>query len=184
MDGALRKLFKSCGDDVRIASTAIINHPELVSIGNRVAIDDYAVITTTAEIGDYVHIGPHVSVIGGPNSKLTMGNFTTIAAGGRVACASDEHLGYGLTGPLIPSIYRDHVDSSGVVFEDFVVTLTNSFVIPGVKLAKGTVVGACAFVNRSTDPWGIYVGIPAQWLKDRPSEKMLEMAFKLGYGGG
>ena len=173
--------LKSCGQDVRISPTVIIKHPELVSIGNHCAIDDYTVITTAMELADYVHIGPHVSVIGGAKSCLRMAEFTTIAAGGRVACASDEHLGLGLTGPLIPPQYRDRVDASGVVFERFAVSLTNSFIVPGVTLREGTVVGAFALLKRTTEPWKVYVGVPARAIKDRPGARMIEMAKEMGY---
>lgn len=38
----------------------------------------------------------------------------------------------------------------------------------GVRLAEGTVIGAGAVVVRDTEPYGIYVGIPARRLKDNP----------------
>jgi hypothetical protein len=57
--------LKFHGDDVVISDFAEIKRPHLVSIGNHAAIDSFVSITTRAEIGDYVHISPHVSVIGG-----------------------------------------------------------------------------------------------------------------------
>jgi len=39
-----------CGKDVRIASSVAIRHPELVSIGSHVAIDDFCYITTSSTL--------------------------------------------------------------------------------------------------------------------------------------
>ena len=63
--------LKSVGADVVISPNAEIRRPQLVSIGNHVAIDT-ACITTATEIADYVHIGPYVTVVGGPKARLSM----------------------------------------------------------------------------------------------------------------
>jgi acetyltransferase-like isoleucine patch superfamily enzyme len=47
--------------------------------------------------------------------------------------------------------------------------------MPGVTLEEGTAVGAMTLVCKSTDPWGIYVGIPARRLKDRKTN-LLDLA--------
>ena len=81
------------GKNVFISSNVEIRRPHLVEIGSEVAIDSGFYLTTGANIGSYVHIGPYVSCIGGEDAKLTMQNFSTIAAGARLICAGDEHLG-------------------------------------------------------------------------------------------
>ena len=64
------KNFISIGDDVYISPTAIFTRPHLVSIGSHVAIDHGVYITTQAEIGDYIHLSPYITVIGGEKSKI------------------------------------------------------------------------------------------------------------------
>lgn len=81
-----------------ISDFAEIRRPHLVSVGSHAAIDSFVSIATAAEIGDYAHISPHVSVVGGETGVLRMGHFTNLAAGCRVICGSDEFLGYGLIG--------------------------------------------------------------------------------------
>lgn len=173
--------LKTCGEDVFISSNVEIRRPHLISIGNHVAIDSGFYCTVAAEIGDYVHIGPYVTVIGGENGSLRMGNFTGMAAGCRIICASDECLGKGLTNPTIPRKYRDRVRIAPVIFEDFVTIGTNVVVFPGVTLGKGSVVGAGSIVTKSTEPWMIYVGIPSKPTKNREKTTMLKMAQELGY---
>ena len=42
-----------------------------------------------------------------------------------------------------------------------------------VELGEGCSVGSMSLVNRSAEPWGVYVGIPARRVKER-SRKLLE----------
>ena len=175
------RLLKACGQEVFISANVEIRRPHLVSVGSHVAIDSGFYCTVAAEIGDYVHIGPYVTVVGGADGLLRMGHFSTIAAGARIICASDEHLGEGLVGPVIPARYRDKVTTAPVVLEDFASLATNVVIMPGVTLAQGSVVGAGAIVTQGTKPWTIYLGVPARAIRVRPRDKMLAMAKQLGY---
>jgi acetyltransferase-like isoleucine patch superfamily enzyme len=173
--------LKKYGSDVFISSNVEIRRPYLVEIGNHVAIDSGFYCTTAFNIKDYIHIGPYVTIIGGPKGKCHMGNFTTIAAGSRIICGSDGHLGDGLIGPTIPDEYRDTVTIAPVIFEDFASIGTNVIINPGVTLSQGTVIGANSFVTKDTEPWTIYIGNPARPVKLRKKETMIEYAKKLGY---
>ncbi len=112
---------------------------------------------------------------------LKMGNFTNLAAGCRVICGSDKFAGDGLIGAAIPVQFRDHMHSGGVTLQDFANVGSNAVLMPGVTLAEGSVVGACAMLLHDTEPWGIYVGVPARRIKTRPRETMLKYAKQLGY---
>ena len=43
----------------------------------------------------------------------------------------------------------------------------NTIVYPGCSIGEGTVVGAMSMVRKSLDAWGVYIGIPAKFLKNR-----------------
>lgn len=173
--------LRSCGEDVYISKNVEIKRPHLFSAGNHVAIDSYFYCTTDVKIGDYVHISPFVSIIGGSQTKFIMGNFSTISAGCRIVCASEEFLGKGLVGSLIPQKYRDKVYYEPVLIEDFASLATNVVVLPGVVIAQGSVVGANSLVTKSTKPWCIYYGSPARFVKKREKDNMIRMAEELGY---
>lgn len=173
-------LLDSCGDEVFISANVEIRRPHLVKIGHHVAIDSGFYCTVAAQIGDYSHIGPYVSVIGGGSAELRLMGFNTIGAGSRILCASDEFLGAGLVG-MVPLEYRDNVRFAPVHLEMFVSLGTNVVIHPGVTLAVGSVIGSCSLVTRSTEPWMIYVGIPAKPVKVRRRDKMIVMAQELGY---
>jgi len=174
-------LLKSCGDDVFISANVEIRRPHLVSIGGHVAIDTGFYCTCGLEAGDYIHIAPYVSIIGGPKGVLRMEHFTTVAAGSRIVCASDEHLGEGLVGPTIPDRFKDKILIAPVVFKMFASVGTNVVILPGVTLAEGCVIGACSLVTKDAEPWMVYAGIPARPLKPRRRDKMIAMAHELGY---
>jgi len=46
---------------------------------------------------------------------------------------------------------------------------TRVVVLPGVTIAPGCIIGAGAVVTESTEPDGVYVGIPARRVRDLPS---------------
>ena len=95
-------LLKRVGEDVFISKNVEIRRPHLVSIGNHVAIDSGVYITTQADIGDYIHLSPYITVIGGAKSKIIIEDFVTIAAGSRLIAGSDKFLGDGFTSITVP----------------------------------------------------------------------------------
>jgi galactoside O-acetyltransferase len=176
------KLLRSCGKDTFISANVEIKRPHLVTIGSHSAIDTGFYCTVQAELGDYIHIGPYATIIGGVTGLLKMGNFTNIAAGSRIVCGSDEYMGEGLIGPpTVPDKYRDRIIVEPVIFENFANIGTNVVVLPGVTLKEGCVIGASSLVTKHTEPWTIYYGIPAKPIKKRPRDKMLKAAKALGY---
>ena len=173
--------LKRCGEDVFISTNVEIRRPHLVSVGSHVAIDSGLYLTTAAEIGDYTHLSPYLTVIGGTRSTLIVEDFVTIAAGSRLICGSDRFMGDGFTSVTVPAEFRDTVDFGTIRCGRFVGVGTNVVIMPNVTLGEGCVIGACALVTADTEPWTVYVGVPARPIKMRPREKMLEYAKRLGY---
>lgn len=169
------------GDDVYINEVTSISRPELVKIGNHVAIDFGFVCTTKLEIGDYVHISPHVSVIGGKNTSLIIEDFCFISTGARMICGSEKFLGDGLVGPLIPEKYKDNQILEPIILKRFSGVCANSVVMPGVLMSEGSVLGANSFLKESTEPWTIYAGSPAKPVGKRKKDKSYEYSKELGY---
>lgn len=177
-----KTLLKSCGEGGFISAKVEIKRPQLITIGKDVAIDSGFYITTAGEFGDHIHIGPSVLVIGGKNSTLKLGNFVNLTLGTKFICGSDTFSGAGLvSAPGIPDEYLNEVKTDEIVVEDFASVCADSIIFPGVTIAEGSIIGANSVVTKSTEPWGFYFGSPAQRVKDRPKEKMLEYAKKLGY---
>lgn len=173
--------FAICGDDVYVASNVVWKRPHLAYLRSHIAIDDYFYCTTKIFIENNVHIGPHVSVIGGEQSTLYVGQFCTISAGARIICKSDSFDGSGLvTVPDVPDEFKNKMLGGKVIMYNFSAVGTNAVLMPDVVLAEGVVIGANSLVTKSIlEPWTIWVGSPARKLKDRPRKKMLQYAEEL-----
>ncbi len=169
--------YKIVGEDVRISDQAVIVRPELVEIGNHVAIDMWVYLSTQAVLGNYIHIAPSVSIIGGAAASLTMEDFTNIGSGGRIVCATDDFM-QGLISPVVPIEHRTVINKP-VTFKRYATLGVNCTVLPGITLGEGCIVGAGSVVTRDTEPWTVYAGSPAKPIKSRDSKRILESAQKL-----
>jgi galactoside O-acetyltransferase len=169
--------LKKVGEDVRVSELAIISRPELVEIGNHVSIDMWTYISTQAMLGDYIHIAPSVSIIGGAPALIIMEDFTNIGSGSRIVCATDDFT-QGLISPVVPLEYRT-VTNKPVTFKRYSTLGVNCTVLPGITLGEGSIVGAGSVVTKDTEPWTIYAGSPAKPIKMRDSKRILESAKKL-----
>lgn len=169
------------GDDVIIDEWVRIKRPWLVQIGNRVAIDFGFYCTTALEVGDYVHISPYVTCIGGIKGKLIVKGFNNIMAGARIICGSDRFDDSGLFGALIPEELRGKFIFGNVTMEEFSNIGTNAIVLPNSTLRKGVLLTAGSLLMGDTEEWGVYKGNPAVLVKKLDSKKIIENAKKLGY---
>jgi acetyltransferase-like isoleucine patch superfamily enzyme len=165
--------YKSVGADVRVSKVAVIKYPELVSIGNHVAIDPFTYISTQMEIGNYVHIAIGVAIIGSIKSKLVMEDYTFIASHSTLVCGTDDYTGEGLAGPTIPVQYRKTTFGT-ITLKKYSGTGAHVVIMPNVVIGEGTVIGACGLVTKSLDPWGIYIGMPVKRIKDRKRELIVQ----------
>lgn len=155
--------------DVFIHETAIIKRS--LKTGNHVAIDPYVVSSVPMELGNYVHISPNVTIIGGAKTKLTIGNYCFVSAGSTIVCGSEDYTADTMIGALIPEDIRI-IKYAPVIFEDHSGVGANCTVLPGVTLARGSVIGAGSVVTKDTEPWGVYAGIPAKLIKYRKHENI------------
>lgn len=57
--------------------------------------------------------------------------------------------------------------SDSVVIEADCWLAVNTVILPGVSIRRGCVIGASAVVTKDTEPYGIYVGIPAKKINTR-----------------
>lgn len=169
------------GSDVIIDDFVKFKYPSLVKIGNHVSIDQGFYATTSINIGDYVHISPYVTVIGGKTGCFIAKGFNNIMAGARIICGSDRFDDSGLFGAMIPSQFKGTQIIQPVIMEEFSNIGTNSIILPGSKLRKGVLVTAGSLLIGDTEEWGVYKGNPAKLVKKIDNKKILAFAKELGY---
>lgn len=165
----LHKLdFVSLGKDVLVSERASLHKSELMSIGDFSRIDDFCAVSGNVWIGRNVHFAVHCSVTASQESS-SFGDFSGLAMACHIFTSSDDYSGISLTNPTVPAEFKQ-INHGAIAIGRHVIIGAGSLVFPGVEIAEGCSVGAFSLVNRSTEPWGIYAGIPATRRKDRAKD--------------
>lgn len=157
--------FKYIGKNVKISNKASIYNYNEIEIGDNSRIDDFCIISGKIKIGRNVHITPTCLVAGGIKG-IIFEDFTTLAYGVKVFTQSDDYSGETMSNSTIPKKYKNEYFKEVVVKKHSIVG-AGSVIMPGVILEEGTSVGAMSLVLKTTQPWGIYLGIPAIRKKNR-----------------
>jgi acetyltransferase-like isoleucine patch superfamily enzyme len=173
-------MIKALGNDIIIDEDIVVKQ-ELLINGSHVAIDKGFYCTTNSNIGDYVHIGPYVTIIGGKEGSFKALGFNNIMAGARIICGSDRFDDSGLFGAMIPKELKGKQIIEPVIMEEFSNIGTNAIVMAGSRLRKGVLLSAGSVLFGDTEEWGIYKGNPAVLVKKINPTKVIERAKKLGY---
>lgn len=159
-----------------------ISIKQLINIyGSHIAIDKGFYCTTKLNIGDYVHIGPYVTIIGGKNAEFTAQGFNNIMAGARIICGSDRFDDSGLFGAMIPKELKGTQIIKPIIMEELSNIGTNAIVMPGSIIRRGVLLCAGSLLIGDTEEWGVYKGNPAKLVKKINSQKILENYKKLAY---
>lgn len=171
--------FKKIGHNVKIAKTSTIIGLENISIGNNVRIDGYCSIIAAGQgwltIGSFIHIGGYCLLIAGDG--ISMQDFSGLSQGVRIYSRTDDYSGQYLTNPTVPEKYTG-ISRGVVTLGKHAIIGSGSIILPKVTVGEGSSVGALSLVNRSLEPWYIYVGCPAKKLKER-SKRILELEAQL-----
>lgn len=173
-------MLKINGEDVYLDSDIVIKQDNTIE-GSHIAIDKGFYCTTNISIGNYVHIGPYVTIIGGKESNFVAKGFNNIMAGARVVCGSDRFDDTGLFGAMIPKEFKGTQIIKPVIMEEFSNIGTNAMVMAGSRLRKGVLLTAGSLLIGDTEEWGVYKGNPAILVKKIDGTKIIEMAKNLGY---
>lgn len=162
----LKKMgFKSYGYNVKISRNTCIYKPGEIEIGNNVRIDDFCFLLGKIRIGNYIHIAPYSNLCGGKEG-ITMEDFSGISSRVSIYATSDDYSGEAMTNPTIPEKYTN-VISSPVLIKKHAIIGASCVVLPGVTIEEGTSCGSMSLINKNTEPWSIYVGIPAKKKAER-----------------
>ena len=149
------------------------------TLGDHIAIDKGVYCTVNTTIGDYTHISPYVTIIGGKTGEFISKGFNNIMAGARIICGSDRFDGSGLFGAMIPKEYKGKQIIEPVVMEMFSNIGTNAIVLPGSILREGVLLTAGSLLMGDTEAWGVYKGNPAVLVKKINPDLIKQKYFEL-----
>lgn len=156
--------FQKLGKDVKVSRFAHFYQPEKMVLGDYCRIDDFCILSGTVSIGAYSHISAY-TVLYGANG-IEIGDFSGLSPRCTIFSAMDDFSGDFLIGPTLPHEYTS-VKGGKVVVEKYCQIGASALLFPNITIGEGTVVGAMSLVNKSLDPWGVYLGIPVRYLKPR-----------------
>ena len=162
--------FKSLGKNVKVSDKASIYNYDQIEIGDNSRIDDFCILSGNIKIGKYCHITPMCLIAGGEHG-VDIADFCTLAYGVKVFSQSDDYSGESMVNSLIPKKYKNEYFAQ-VTINQHVIIGAGAVIFPGVSLGEGSSIGSMSLVLKSTQAWGIYVGVPAKRIKER-SKKLL-----------
>lgn len=116
------------------------------------------VIKNNVTLNDYVHIGA--------NHHVEIGNNVLVAS--KVYISDHGHGNYagpGQSSPDTPPAVRALTFGQSVVIEDNVWIGESVSVLPGVRIGRGSIIGANAVVTSDIPAYCIAVGVPARVIK-------------------
>ena len=138
------------GDNVRVWHFSHIR--ENVIIGNNVSIGQNVYIDQNVIIGDNCKIQNNVSLYDG----VTIGN--NVFIGPSVVFTNDKYPD--------AKIWSEDLKLSTMICDDVSIG-ANSTILPGIKISKGTLIGAGSVVTKSFQDNLIVYGNPAEVIKKR-----------------
>lgn len=133
-----------------------------ISIGKRTSLDRGVLLRAyggVIRIGSDCTINPYSVIFG--DGGLVIGNGVRIAA--HTVIVPANHI---FSDPD-KFIFEQGESRLGITIEDDVWLGAGVRVLDGVNIKKGTVVGAGAVVTKSTEAFGVYVGVPAKKISSR-----------------
>ena len=135
---------------------------ENCSVGYKVDIQHFVLLKKGTKIGDFCYIDSFVRSSG----QNTIGSNVTLRFGSTIAreVTIEDNV---FISPNVMTIYSDHhrVKKGGIVIGKHSFIGTNVVIAAGVKIAPNCVVGAMSLVTKDLRKAGIYMGIPAKWVK-------------------
>jgi len=165
-----------------ISVNSRIRYPEFFEIGEDCIVDDYCYFSTRVRIGICSHIASGCSVAGGGKFLFQMGDYSSLSAGVKVWCTSDDFVNDIVTilpegiGPI-----KTGLITGDVIMDNYTAVGSNSIVMPNNHIPIGTVIGALSFVPPAFafEPWAVYAGIPIRFVRGRNRESVLAQVEKL-----
>lgn len=172
----------------------------LASTGKGFRAGYYTAVTNPSRDPSRLVIGDHVSILGalhlqGPG-RIRIGDYTTIRYGSVVQAVDNVEIGSHViishdvtiqdnnnhpTSPrarheLSESRFAPELnawtqsESAPVAIEDHVWIGVNAVILKGVRIGRGSIVGACAVVTKDVPPFSVVVGNPGRVVKSVPND--------------
>lgn len=162
-----------------ISNQIRLRHPDFLHVGDFSIVDDFCYLSTRVEIGFCSHLASSCTVAGGKAYLFKLGDFSSISAGSRIWCSSNDYAeDLVVCLPVKLPDFELKESTGDVIFESYTGLGANSVVMPNNRIPEGSVIGALSFVPEAFDfePWTVYAGCPIRPLRKRNREVILKRA--------
>ncbi|MEM7395450.1 MAG: acyltransferase [Verrucomicrobiota bacterium] len=183
-------LFKKVGKGVVFGRSLTIRNPQSIEIGDRVILDDFAVLDAKGDEDPGIVIGNQVfisrgCIIGCKNGAIQIGHETTIGPYSTLHSVDASHISIGdccviagycyLAGGAnykfdrtdIPIVKQGWHPGKGISLGSDVWLGGSTVIVDGATVGEGCIIGANSMVNRDIPEYSIAVGSPAKAVKSR-----------------
>ncbi len=162
-----------------VSPNARIRYPDCFEIGAHSIIDDYCYFSARVKIGFCAHVANGCSVGGGREHLFALGDFSSLSAGVRIWCTSNDFPN-DLVVVVPPGVgdIGDRPIAGDVIFENYTGVGANAVVMPDNMIPEGTTIGALSFVppRFQFEPWSVYAGTPIRRVGSRARDRVLAQA--------
>lgn len=182
--------FARVGEGVRISRLTRFYNPAGIYIGDQTRIDDFCILSAGdggIYIGRNVHIACYTSLQG--RARIVVADFANLSSRVAIYSSNDDYSGEFMSNPTVNPKYTN-IHSEEVYIGKHVIVGAGSIILPGSVLEEGVAVGALSLVKGRLEPFGIYAGVPAKFIKPRSrrllvlEQQFLEDLERLGNAEG
>ena len=136
-------------------------------------------------VGNYTYGELYVRDFYYENERLEIGHFCSIATGVKFYLAGD-HFKERFTMFPVKTFFEGHIKGEGYSKGPIVVGSDvwfgfDAWILSGVKIGQGAVVGARSLVAKDVPPYAIVAGNPARIIRYRFSEEIINELLKIDY---
>ena len=159
--------FAAIGSNVIFEPGVLVFHPETIRLGSNIYIGHATILKgyfkNELTIGNDSWIGQQgfFHSAGG----LQIGNRVGIGPGVKIITSYHKE-----EDPSIPILYSD-LEFAEVIVEDDCDIGLGAIILPGVRIGRGSQVGAGAVVAKDVQPFAVVAGVPARLLRRRAAAK-------------
>jgi acetyltransferase-like isoleucine patch superfamily enzyme len=182
-----RALFGRLGVGLLLGRSVSIRHPQGISLGDHVTIDDYCLIDARGAGREGVHLGDEVIVnrncaLKAKRGQIRIGARTSVGSNSVIVSTAGVEVGEAVlmagncyisagayrTDDLSRPVMDQKVYSRGPIrIGDGVWIGTGAIILDSITVGQGAVIGAGAVVNRDVPEGAIVAGVPAKVLRYR-----------------
>jgi len=159
-----RKDLKHCGENVIFEEGVLIFHPENVIIGDNVYIGHRTILKgyykNLMEIGSDTWIGQNSFFHSAGGLKIGK----KVGIGPDVKIITSNHRDMGRNGP---PLLESEIEFAPVIIEDECDIGIGSIILPGVRIGRGSQIGAGAVVTEDIPEFCVAAGCPAKVIRKR-----------------